>query len=193
MIHTKIEETTILGKKINKLVTNIQTYDLAVDKCVLRYELRYRDPLRESPAIPDTIQISNTWEIPSDSPAGSQKPVGGRAPISSSKALRAVADLAIGAGAKAAAEPAIAARTVSFIMVAGWSSVDSGNLLLLLGDEVSRKRERRLDSSSTLNDRQTLIFRGRDNKLCLAPLNIFTLRVNCIRHIFIERARRLPP
>lgn len=66
MIHTKITEVTVLGKKVNKILTNIQSYDLAGDKCVLRYELRYRDPQRESPAIPDTIQISDTWELPSD-------------------------------------------------------------------------------------------------------------------------------
>ena len=70
MIHTKIEETNVLGKKINKLVTGIQTYDLAEDKCILRYELRYRDPLRESPAIPDTVQICDTWELPSDIVSG---------------------------------------------------------------------------------------------------------------------------
>jgi hypothetical protein len=64
MIHTKIIETTILGKKINKIVTSVQNYDLAEDKCTIRYELRYRDPKRESPAIPDSIQISDTWELP---------------------------------------------------------------------------------------------------------------------------------
>jgi len=64
MIHTKITETTLLGKKVNKIVTSIQNYDLAEDKCTIRYELRYRNPERESPAIPDTIQMSDIWDLP---------------------------------------------------------------------------------------------------------------------------------
>jgi hypothetical protein len=66
MIHTKITETTILGKKINKIVSTVQNYDLAEDKCTLGFTLRYRDPERESPAIPDTIQLSDNWNLPSD-------------------------------------------------------------------------------------------------------------------------------
>jgi hypothetical protein len=66
MIHTKIEETTVLGKKVNKVVTLVHNYDLSSDKCTIGFTLRYRDPLRESPAIPDTIQLSDTWDLPSD-------------------------------------------------------------------------------------------------------------------------------
>lgn len=66
MIHTKIEETTILGKKVNKIVTTVQNYDLSIDKCTLGFTLRYRDPHRESPAIVDTIVISDSWDLPED-------------------------------------------------------------------------------------------------------------------------------
>lgn len=64
MIHTKITEVNVLGKKVNKIVTSVLNYDLAEDKCTIRYELRYRDPNRQSPAVPDTIQISDTWDLP---------------------------------------------------------------------------------------------------------------------------------
>lgn len=66
MIHTKITETTILGKKINKVVTTVHNYDLSTDKCVLGFTLRYVDPNRDSPAIPDTIQLSDTWDVPTE-------------------------------------------------------------------------------------------------------------------------------
>jgi hypothetical protein len=34
------------------------------DDCVIRYELRYRDPNRESVAIPDTLITSGEWKVP---------------------------------------------------------------------------------------------------------------------------------
>jgi len=63
---TIIEEKNIFGKKINTIFTNILRYDLASDDCVLRYELRYRDPSRESVAIPDSIISSGEWKVPTN-------------------------------------------------------------------------------------------------------------------------------
>jgi hypothetical protein len=61
---TFVEEKNVLGKKINTIFTNVLRYDLNEDKCVLRYELRYRDPNRESVAIPDTNLGNGEWEVP---------------------------------------------------------------------------------------------------------------------------------
>lgn len=61
---TLVEEKNVLGKKINTIFTNLLRYDLNDDDCVLRYELRYRDPNRESVAIPDTIISSGEWKVP---------------------------------------------------------------------------------------------------------------------------------
>ena len=66
MILTTIESTNVLGNTINVLATNILRYDLGNDDCVLRYELRFRDPNRESPAIPDTIVSSGEWKVPTN-------------------------------------------------------------------------------------------------------------------------------
>jgi hypothetical protein len=63
-IYTIIHEKTFLGNKVNKLFSNILSYDLGRDDCKLRYELRYVDPNRESVAIPDTIITSNVWQVP---------------------------------------------------------------------------------------------------------------------------------
>lgn len=63
---TFIKEKNIFGKKINTIFTNILRYDLASDDCVLRYELRYRDPNRISVAIPDTTISSGEWKVPND-------------------------------------------------------------------------------------------------------------------------------
>ena len=63
---TFIEEKNIFGKKVNTVFTNILRYDLNDDDCVLRYELRYRDPNRESVAIPDTNVANGEWKVPHD-------------------------------------------------------------------------------------------------------------------------------
>ena len=63
---TKIEEVNSFGKKINIIFTNVLNYSLQDDICILRYELRYRDPNRESVAIPDTVVANGQWEVPSN-------------------------------------------------------------------------------------------------------------------------------
>ena len=61
-----VEEQNVLGKKINTVFANVLRYDLNEDECVLRYELRYRDPNRESVAIPDTNQANGEWKVPTN-------------------------------------------------------------------------------------------------------------------------------
>jgi hypothetical protein len=61
---TFIEEKNLFGKKVNTVFTNILRYDLNDDDCILRYELRYRDPNRESVAIPDTTVSTGEWKVP---------------------------------------------------------------------------------------------------------------------------------
>ena len=63
---TKIEEVNSFGKKINIIFTNVLNYSLQDDICILRYELRYRDPNRESVAIPDTVVANGEWTVPPD-------------------------------------------------------------------------------------------------------------------------------
>ena len=63
---TFIEEKNLFGKKVNTVFTNILRYDLNDDDCILRYELRYRDPNRESVAIPDTNVANGEWKVPSN-------------------------------------------------------------------------------------------------------------------------------
>ena len=38
-IFTKVEETTILGNTVNRLFTNVLSYDIGRDDCRVRYEL----------------------------------------------------------------------------------------------------------------------------------------------------------
>jgi hypothetical protein len=61
---TYIEDKIVFGKTINTIFTNLLRYDLEHDDCVLRYELRYRNPNRESVAIPDTIVTNGEWKVP---------------------------------------------------------------------------------------------------------------------------------
>jgi len=61
---TNIEDKNLFGKTINTVFTNLLRYDLEQDDCVIRYELRYKDPNRESVAIPDTIITSGEWKVP---------------------------------------------------------------------------------------------------------------------------------
>ena len=61
---TNIENKNLFGKTINTVFTNLLRYDLEQDDCVIRYELRYKDPNRESVAIPDTIITSGEWKVP---------------------------------------------------------------------------------------------------------------------------------
>ena len=61
---TLIQNKNLFGKTINTVFTNLLRYDLANDECVLRYELRFRDPNRESVAVPDTIVTSGEWDVP---------------------------------------------------------------------------------------------------------------------------------
>jgi len=63
---TNIENKNLFGKTINTVFTNLLRYDLEQDDCVIRYELRYKDPNRESVAIPDTIITSGEWKVPQD-------------------------------------------------------------------------------------------------------------------------------
>jgi hypothetical protein len=64
MIQTTIQEVNVLGNTINVVASNILNYDLGNDDCRMRYELRFRDPNRESVAIPDTIVTSGEWKVP---------------------------------------------------------------------------------------------------------------------------------
>ena len=66
MILTTIQNKNLFGKTINVVLTNIMSYDLGKDECKLRYELRFRDPNRESDAVPDTIINSGMWDVPSN-------------------------------------------------------------------------------------------------------------------------------
>ena len=61
---THIEDKIIFGKTINTIFTNVLRYDLEYDDCVLRYELKYRNPNRESVAIPDVIITNGEWKVP---------------------------------------------------------------------------------------------------------------------------------
>ena len=61
---TSIEDKNLFGKTVNTVFTNLLRYDLEQDDCVIRYELRYKDPNRESVAIPDTIITSGEWKVP---------------------------------------------------------------------------------------------------------------------------------
>jgi hypothetical protein len=61
---THIEDKIVFGKTINNVFTNLLRYDLEQDDCVLRYELRYRNPNRESVATSDTIITNGEWKVP---------------------------------------------------------------------------------------------------------------------------------
>lgn len=61
-----VEPKNVFGKTVNIVFTNLLRYDLQDDDCVLRYELRYRDPNRESVAIPDTVIANGEWKVPTD-------------------------------------------------------------------------------------------------------------------------------
>jgi hypothetical protein len=61
---TSIEDKNLFGKTVNTVFTNLLRYNLEDDDCVIRYELRYRDPNRESVAIPDTLITSGEWKVP---------------------------------------------------------------------------------------------------------------------------------
>jgi hypothetical protein len=66
MITTIIEEVNVLGNTINVVSTNILNYDLGNDDCRLRYELRFRDPNRQSVAIPDNVVSYGEWKVPTN-------------------------------------------------------------------------------------------------------------------------------
>jgi hypothetical protein len=66
MIITTIEDKNLFGQTINVILTNVLSYDLGKDDCRLRYELRFRDPNRESTAVPDTIINSGIWQVPQE-------------------------------------------------------------------------------------------------------------------------------
>lgn len=61
---TYIEDKNLFGKTVNTVFTNLLRYDLEQDDCVVRYELRFRDPNRDSVAIPDTVVTSGEWKVP---------------------------------------------------------------------------------------------------------------------------------
>lgn len=66
MIISSVEDKNVFGRSVNIIATSLLRYDLGRDECVLRYELRFRDPNRESPAIPDTIISSGEWDVPTE-------------------------------------------------------------------------------------------------------------------------------
>lgn len=59
-----VENKNVFGKTVNVVFTNILRYDIDADDCVIRYELRYRDPNRESVAIPDNVVANGEWKVP---------------------------------------------------------------------------------------------------------------------------------
>jgi hypothetical protein len=61
---TYIEDKNLFGKTVNTVFTNLLRYDLEQDDCVVRYELRFRDPNRESVAIPDKVVTTGEWKVP---------------------------------------------------------------------------------------------------------------------------------
>ena len=63
---TTVEDKQYFGKTINTVFTNLLRYDLEQDDCIIRYELRYRDPNRESVAIPDVYIANGEWKVPQD-------------------------------------------------------------------------------------------------------------------------------
>jgi len=65
MLRSKITETTFGTQKINRILSNILSYDLGTEDCRLRYELRYRNS-SNSPAEPDDIVTSGVWKVPQD-------------------------------------------------------------------------------------------------------------------------------
>ena len=62
----EIKDKPFFGKTANVVFVNILSYDLKDDKCVARFELRYRNPERESPAIVDDFITTGVWNVPSD-------------------------------------------------------------------------------------------------------------------------------
>ena len=65
MLKSKIQESTFGTQKINRILTNVLSYDLGTDDCRLRYELRFRDS-NNSPAVPDDIITSGIWKVPQE-------------------------------------------------------------------------------------------------------------------------------
>lgn len=63
---TKVQPKNILGKTVNVVFTNLMRYNLHDDECSLRYELKFRDPNRESPAAQDELIASGEWEVPAN-------------------------------------------------------------------------------------------------------------------------------
>ncbi len=63
---TLVQDKNVFGKTVNTVFTNLLRYDLNEDDCVLRYELRFRDPNRVSVAIPDTNIANGEWKVPTD-------------------------------------------------------------------------------------------------------------------------------
>jgi len=63
---TKVTDKNLFGKTVNIVFTNLLNYDLQNDDCILRYELRFRDPNRESVAIPDNLVAAGEWKVPAN-------------------------------------------------------------------------------------------------------------------------------
>lgn len=64
MIIREVADKNIFGKTVNVIAVNVLRYDLEQDNCVLRYELRFRDPNRESSAVPDVHIAGGEWKVP---------------------------------------------------------------------------------------------------------------------------------
>jgi hypothetical protein len=62
----RVEDKTVFGKTINLIYANVLSYDLQHEDCKMRYELRYRNPERESPAIVDDNIANGMWQVPTD-------------------------------------------------------------------------------------------------------------------------------
>ena len=60
----RVEDKNVFGKTVNLIYTNILSYDLQHEDCKMRYELRYRNPERESPAIVDDNIANGMWDVP---------------------------------------------------------------------------------------------------------------------------------
>ncbi len=64
MIIREVADKAVFGKTVNVIATNVLRYDLEQDDCVLRYELRFRNPNRESSAVPDEQIANGEWKVP---------------------------------------------------------------------------------------------------------------------------------
>lgn len=62
----RVDDKMVFGKTVNLIYANVLSYDLQNEDCKMRYEMRYRNPQRESPAIVDDTIANGMWDVPKD-------------------------------------------------------------------------------------------------------------------------------